>query len=909
VTSTRTEPSGWSVTRSNPDAKNAGSAQWPGGSGSYTLTAHPRLGSGVLVPESTALTYNGVTGHGALHQDTTQSFSTDFTPAVGYSTPNTETVTATVTPASGTARSRTAHFDAATRTTTVTSPESRQSAYVLDAQSRIVRLELPGQVPTVYGYDGQGYLQTVSRTKGTRTRLTTFGYDARGYVDSVGNKVSETVTDEVTMDNDAMGFATGTSVPGLLSVGSTPDIAGALSTLTPDSKPAHQLSYTPLGQLSEYASPAGTLSTDGSCEPGTQCWHYSLDRELEDLTLPDGTMVDYVYDPVKGTLSSVEVPGHGVTTFGYDSVGRRDSASAPSGGTMSFSWQSTLPIRSSWQGTHTVTDGASTVWSGTLDGTVERFYNDFVEVSELHVPGGASVRLLRDKDGLVTNVEDVGGVLPTLTLSRSAFDGHVDGTTLGVVTTSHTLDVSATTPGFGDLLAVSTDAGATDLYDAAYTYDDRGRIDTWTETVLGSTQARKLHYDGAGRLVEVEDLQSGATLEEYAYDGNGNRQKAVSTGLSADLGVNLGCASPSGDTAANDQDQLCRYGDFEYRYNARGQLEERERVSDGAVTGYTYDGLGRLKKVVTEAGLPIHYVHDALGRRTGKIVDGQLDRGWLYADALNPIAQLDRDGNIEATFVYGTRAHVPDAMAMADGTMYRFITDHLGSVRLMVNAGDGTVVQRLAYDAFGRVLNDSNPGFQPFGFAGGLYDADTGLVRFGTRDYDSDAGRWTNKDLALANGGTANLYEYAYNDPINFIDADGTIPIAIWGIAIALVFLESDTQFSGADLLGVTGIPWCGALIGKAASRLAGGGAKLSLKFGPKIVRQIGRRGWTPRTIEEAVSSGSQFRAVNKATGNPATRYVHPTTGQSVVVDNVTGEVIHVGGPGFRYGAGSGDLP
>jgi hypothetical protein len=57
------------------------------------------------------------------------------------------------------------------------------------------------------------------------------------------------------------------------------------------------------------------------------------------------------------------------------------------------------------------------------------------------------------------------------------------------------------------------------------------------------------------------------------------------------------------------------------------------------------------------------------------------------------------------------------------------------------------------------------------------------------------------------------------------------------------------------------------------------------------------------------MSSGSQFRAVNKATGNPATRYVHPTTGQSVIVDNVTGEVIHVGGPGFRYGAGSGDLP
>lgn len=80
-------------------------------------------------------------------------------------------------------------------------------------------------------------------------------------------------------------------------------------------------------------------------------------------------------------------------------------------------------------------------------------------------------------------------------------------------------------------------------------------------------------------------------------------------------------------------------------------------------------------------------------------------------------------------------------MVMADNTVYRFITDHLGSVRLVANAETGQVVQRMDYDAFGRVLNAVNPGFQPFGFAGGLYDDDTGLVRFGARDYDAYSGR------------------------------------------------------------------------------------------------------------------------------------------------------------------------
>ena len=71
-----------------------------------------------------------------------------------------------------------------------------------------------------------------------------------------------------------------------------------------------------------------------------------------------------------------------------------------------------------------------------------------------------------------------------------------------------------------------------------------------------------------------------------------------------------------------------------------------------------------------------------------------------------------------------------------------------------------------------------------------------------------------------------------------------------------------------------------------------------------KIERQMQTRGWTPDLIDEAVTSGNKFPAVNKLGGanTPATRYVSPTTGQSVVIDNATGEIIQVGGPGFKYG-------
>jgi RHS repeat-associated protein len=92
-----------------------------------------------------------------------------------------------------------------------------------------------------------------------------------------------------------------------------------------------------------------------------------------------------------------------------------------------------------------------------------------------------------------------------------------------------------------------------------------------------------------------------------------------------------------------------------------------------------------------------------------------------------------------------------------------------------VNASTGALVQRLDYDEFGRVTLDSNPGAQPFGFAGGIYDADTGLVRFGARDYDAEAGRWTGKDPVRFAGSPVNLFDYL-DDPVNSIDLTGLEP-------------------------------------------------------------------------------------------------------------------------------------
>jgi RHS repeat-associated protein len=83
------------------------------------------------------------------------------------------------------------------------------------------------------------------------------------------------------------------------------------------------------------------------------------------------------------------------------------------------------------------------------------------------------------------------------------------------------------------------------------------------------------------------------------------------------------------------------------------------------------------------------------------------------------------------------------------------------------------VAQRIDYDEFGRAMQNTSPGFQPFGYAGGLSDDQTGLVRFGARKHDPATGRWITKDPLGFAGGSANVYTYVNDNPISGRDPTG----------------------------------------------------------------------------------------------------------------------------------------
>jgi RHS repeat-associated protein len=204
------------------------------------------------------------------------------------------------------------------------------------------------------------------------------------------------------------------------------------------------------------------------------------------------------------------------------------------------------------------------------------------------------------------------------------------------------------------------------------------------------------------------------------------------------------------------------------------------RKTDGAeVTAYGYASRGELLRVDLPDGRTIEYVHDPLGRRIAKKIDGTIVEKYLWSGRTALLAVFDGANNLLMRFEYAD-GRMPVAMTRG-GARYYLAYDQVGTLRLVTDS-TGAVVKQIDYDTFGNVVGDTNPSFSvPFGFAGGLHDRDTGLVRFGYRDYDPETGRWTAKDPILFAGGDLDLYGYCLNDPVNNFDFEGLDTIKLGG--------------------------------------------------------------------------------------------------------------------------------
>jgi RHS repeat-associated protein len=600
-------------------------------------------------------------------------------------------------------------YDGATRSLVERSPSGRMTMTALDATGRAIRAERTGLAPVAFEYDARGLLQAVTM----RTRRTTFAYNDRLELVSTTGPMQRTESFEY----DAAGRLVRQLLPDAREVRFSYDANGNLLSLTPPSRPGHRFNVTAGDLLRSYTPPSS----------GEIRYTYDADRQITSVDYGDGIRVMLTYDPA-GRLISMDT-SEGAHTLTYDASGSIASIRSPDGAVMTFTYDG--PLLTSIHS------------AGTASGSATYTYGDDWRIATESV-NGSTVSYQYDADHLLTGAG-------SLALRREATTGLVGRVQIGNVTE----DWAYTE--FGEPSRYIVRYGALTVLDSAHVRDDSGRIVRVSETTAGGTTAYEYAYDSAGRLEAV--TRDGITVGRYTYDPNGNR---------------LSHADASGTVTAatyDQEDRLLSYAGATFTYNDRGALSTK--VDAIGTATYEYDPLGSLRTVVLPSGKRIAYVIDPAGRRAGRTIDGVLTAQWVYgADGLRILAELDGAGALRSRFVYATRANVPDYM-MRDGKTYRIVSDHRGSPRFVINVADSALVQRIDYDEFGNVLIDTNPGFQPFGFAGGLYDHDTRLVLFGARDYDSHTGRFMSKDPIGFAGGDTNLYAYVLGDPVNLIDPTG----------------------------------------------------------------------------------------------------------------------------------------
>jgi RHS repeat-associated protein len=595
---------------------------------------------------------------------------------------------------------------------TVISPEGRTITMLYDPSTLVTEsMSIPGLFDTVYGYDSKGRLTSVD----TNTRGSDLTYNAQGFLESVTDPETHTTT----YSYDAVGRVTGINRPDASSVGFTYDKNGNMTVLTNPSTINHGFGYNKVNLNSSYQTPLS----------GSYSYVYDKDRRLKQTNLPSGNQIDNIY--ANGRLEEIQTP-EGNIDYTY-LCGTKVGSITKSSESIAYGYDGKLVT--------------SETLSGTLSQALGFTYNDDFNLTSLTF-AGVTESYTYDNDGLLTGAG-------SFTISRNAGNG------LPETVAGGSLSLSRTFNGYGEIEARDYLIGGQNPTLWNLTRDNNGRITNKTEIIEGTTSNYVYSYDPMGRLLTV--TKDSTLVEEYHYDANGTRIYEMNS-LRGIAGRSF---------SYDDEDHLLTAGSVIYSYNLDGFLAAKTDGSD--LTIYDYSSRGELLNVALPDGRIIEYIHDPLGRRIAKKVNGIVVEKYLWQGLTRLLAVYDGSDNLLMRFEYAD-GRMPVAMTKG-GSTYYLTYDQVGSLRVVADAS-GNVVKRIDYDSFGNIIEDTDPAFEvPFGFAGGLHDQDTGLVRYGYRDYDPDTERWTAKDPIFFNGGDTDLYGYSLNDPVNRIDPEGAFGV------------------------------------------------------------------------------------------------------------------------------------
>lgn len=605
-------------------------------------------------------------------------------------------------------------------------------AYTYDEAGNLIRIESGTGYTVSYTYD---CLRRKTSMEDSVGRKAAYHYDAAGrvteHVDGLGNtdRYVYSATGKLLLAEDAVGNMAQYEYDEMdrLSVilqGEGEDTRsttfernarGQLTQILDTAGNAERYTYNEYGQMILRETPESV------------CTNYSYDPlgRVNGIVYGDGRQVKMQYDAM-GRMTGME-DWNGRMQVEYDAMGRPCSIIDISGNTIRYGWD----------------EAGRRAYICYPDGKKIHYHYNSGKLDEIRTDAG-SIQYSYDRHG-------------RLLVKKSA---------LGSQTYTYTPDGR-----ISEILYSDQDGEHTRLF---LEYDMSGNISQKKVLLLRENIEKKYtyEYDAAGRITAV--YEDGTLSRAYGYDLFGNRIYEKNQGketISTYNRLNQLIRQTARQSGTGDPADTVLW-----TYNKDGHAVTRQENNTSIIM--KYDAAGKLTEAVDADGSGTVYSYDGLGMRCAQAqMSGsgvKTDRKiftYDFAQAHMPLMYSEENGN-------GTDyIHDREITAALHGDILDYYQcDQQGSV-LRYLPGEGSTGE-YQYDEFGRDLLGTAGQGQPFGFTGLLYDHALKSWQTPARTYSPLTGRFLQRDeeryIHIGTPQSINLYAYCLNNPLLYVDPDGT---------------------------------------------------------------------------------------------------------------------------------------
>jgi RHS repeat-associated protein len=292
------------------------------------------------------------------------------------------------------------------------------------------------------------------------------------------------------------------------------------------------------------------------------------------------------------------------------------------------------------------------------------------------------------------------------------------------------------------------------------------------------TSSQQYSYDKAGRLTLVKDTPQGGscTTRQYLFEGEAGKDSNRTKMTTRAPGVGGACdTSSEGTSQSYSYDAADRLTDSGIVYDPFGRITSLPAKDAGGSTLTTSFYSNEMVGIQSQGGLTNSYQLDATGRPRQVTQTGTKEgtEVFHYAMASDSTAWTERGSTWSRNIsgIGGELAAIQPSTGEASLQLTGLHGDVVATASLSPTAKEPTA--KFEFDEFG---NPKSGSAGRFGWLGGKQrrtELPSGVIQMGVRSYVPALGRFITPDPI--EGGSANAYDYANQDPVNNFDLDGTV--------------------------------------------------------------------------------------------------------------------------------------